>query len=130
MELNRTELEALRVLWVEAPLKPAEIQRRFSWTIDNGTLRSLLMSLMAKGHVDRARQGKAYFYRPVASRPRLRSAMARMMASVFAGGSTADLIAQMIQTEKLRPEEIAHLRRVAEEAMPADTGQGSETEED
>ena len=112
-ELNKSELEAMRVFWNHGELKPAEIQRHFSWDIDNGTLRSTLRVLVEKGLATRRKNGKAYCYRATASGPSVLSAMARRMAHVFTGGSTAGLIAQLMETEKLSPGEIAELRRVA-----------------
>ncbi len=112
-ELNKNELEALRVLWSEGELKPAGIQEHFSWDIDNGTLRSALRLLADKGHVGRRKSGKAYFYKAKKSQRGVMSTMAKHMAHVFSGGSAANLIAQLIETEKLSPSEIAELRRIA-----------------
>lgn len=112
VELNRNELEAMRVLWGGGARKPAEIQEQFGWPIDNGTLRSVLRVLMAKGLVTRRKAGKAFVYRAKESRTRLLSSMARRMAEVFADGSAGALIAQLVQTEQLTPSEIDELQRI------------------
>ena len=39
----------------------------------------------------------------------------RRMAKVFTGGSTAELIMQLLKQESLSPEEIEELKRVANE---------------
>ncbi len=113
-ELNRNELEALRVLWDHGEAKPADIEAAFSWPIDNGTLRSVLRVLVDKKLVARRKLGKAYWYKAKRSRQGVMSSMAQQMAQVFTGGSAADLIAQLIKTEKLKPEELAELRRIAQ----------------
>ena len=105
----------MRILWEKGPLRPAEIQELFAWRIDNGTLRSVLRVLMEKGHLKRRKVGNAFVYRANASRQRLQSRMAWLMADVFTGGSTADLIAQLIKTEKLSSREIEELSRITEE---------------
>jgi len=112
-DLNRNELEAMRVLWERGALKPADIQGEFEWPIENATLRSVLRQLVEKGHARREKQGKAYFYQARASRRSLLDSMARRMARVFSGGSAADLIAQLIRAEELSDEEIETLRRLA-----------------
>ncbi len=56
--LSETELEVLRILWQDAPLKPAEIQERFSAEIDNGTLRSVLVGLVEKKILGRSKVGR------------------------------------------------------------------------
>lgn len=112
-QLNRNELEAMRVLWEKGSLKPAQIQNDFSWPIENATLRSALRLLVEKGLVTRDKKGKAYHYRAKASRRRVLKNMSQRMAHVFTGGSTADLIAQLMKTEKLSKDEIEELRRIA-----------------
>lgn len=112
-QLNRNELEAMRVLWEKGSLKPAQIQEDFSWPIENATLRSALRLLVEKGLVARGKKGKAYYYRAKASRRRVLKNMSQRMAHVFTGGSAADLIAQLIKTEKLSKKEIEELRRIA-----------------
>ena len=112
-ELNRNELEALHALWEHGRLKPAEIQAHFGWPIENATLRSVLRVLMGKGLVARSKSGKAFVYQAKASKQGLLVRMARRLSEVFTGGSTASLIAQLMQIEKLSPGEILELRRVA-----------------
>lgn len=109
------ELEIMQVLWqADEPLKPADIEERFPRAIGNAALRSALLILLDKGHVARRREGRAYLYsaktRP---QPELRR-MTRKLADLFAGGSTMALIAHMVKAEKLSPEDIDALRRVAE----------------
>ena len=113
-DLNRNELEALRILWDESELKPAEIEERFAWSIDNGTLRSVLRGLMDKGHVTRQKSGKVYLYKAKRTQKGVLSKMAKSMADAFSGGSTVGLIAQLIESEKLSPEELEELKRIAE----------------
>ena len=112
-DLNQNELEALRILWAEGEQKPAEIEAEFSWPIDNGTLRSVLRVLMNKGLVARRRAGRAYYYTAQQSPEGVLSGVARQLAHVFSGGSTKGLIAQLIKTETLSPEDLAELRRLS-----------------
>ncbi len=112
-DLNKNELEALRILWEKGALKPAQIQELFSWDMDNGTLRSVLRVLMDKGHVERRKNGKAFYYRAQGSRHGVLSGMIKRLAHVFAGGSTAGLITELIKSEKLKKEEIEELKKIA-----------------
>jgi len=107
------ELEVMQVLWNESPLKPADIEARLERPIGNAALRSVLRVLLEKGHVKRGKQGKAYYYRP--ARPATASfrQMARKLADVFCGGSSFDLIAQLIKSEKLSEEDIRRLEQLA-----------------
>jgi BlaI family transcriptional regulator, penicillinase repressor len=113
--LNQNELETMRILWDAESLKPAEIQERFGWHIENATLRSVLRKLVERNLAARRKQGKAYLYK--ATKPR-RTQFARTMqrmAEVFTGGSKSGLIFELLKREKLTPEELKQLRRLAGE---------------
>lgn len=111
--LNQSELEVLKILWERGELKPAEIQAGFSRPIENATLRSVLVNLVAKGHAARKLRGKAFFYRARASKNALLQSMLRTMASVFAGGSSQELVAQLVETGDIKPEDLEIIRRAA-----------------
>lgn len=123
-DVNRNELEALRILWAQGEQKPSEIEAEFSWPIDNGTLRSVLRVLMEKDLVTRRRDGRAYYYVARKSREGMLTGLTRQLAQVFSGGSTAGLIAQLIKTENLAPEELAELRRLARVGSKPPSGGG------
>lgn len=112
-DLNQNELEALRVLWERGKCKPADIQKHFGWTIENATLRSVLRVLVEEGHATRTKVGKAFYYQAKVSRKGLMVRMARRLSEVFAGGSTAALVAQLMDLEKLSPEDIRELQQTA-----------------
>ncbi len=114
MQLNDNELEVLRLLWDESPRKPAEIQDAFEWEIDNGTLRSVLVAMVDRDLLRRSKQGKAYFYSPRVKRDTQFQQIFRRLADVFADGSTGQLLMELAAREKLKPEELEQLRKIAE----------------
>jgi len=108
------ELEIMKVLWEEGPLKPSEIEERLSQPVKNSALRWQLGALMERGHVRRRKKGKAYYYRATTPRQRAFKKLTRRMAEVFCGGSAVALIGQMIESEEgLSQEDIRELRRIA-----------------
>jgi predicted transcriptional regulator len=113
--LNQNELEALRILWEGGELKPADIQSRFSWPIENATLRSVLVNLVEKGHITRKLQGKAFFYGASTPKMTLLQHMLQMMAQVFAGGSSRELVAQLVETGDIKPKDLELIRRAVVE---------------
>jgi len=111
--LSRTHLHVLQILWdADQSLKPAEIEERFHWPIENATLRSVLKILMEKGEIQREKQGKAYLYFPKKNKKNALSELMAGLAEVFTGGSRAGLVAQLLQDEKLSDEEIEELRKI------------------
>jgi predicted transcriptional regulator len=113
--LNQNELEALRILWEGGELKPASIQGRFSWPIENATLRSVLANLVQKGHLTRKLHGKAFFYGARVKKTTLLQNMLRTMARVFAGGSSRELVARLVETGDIEPEDLELIRRATAE---------------
>jgi predicted transcriptional regulator len=111
--LNQNELEALRILWAEGELKPAEIQARFAWPIENATLRSVLRNLVESGHVARELRGKAFFYAARVPKAAILRNWLRHLARVFAGGSHQALVAQLVETADLAPADLTILHQTA-----------------
>jgi BlaI family penicillinase repressor len=120
------ELEVMQVLWQENPLKPADIESRLERPIGNAALRSVLRVLLEKGHVKRLKRGKAYFYRPTRPAQASFRQMARKLADVFCSGSAFDLVAQLIKAEKLSPEDIRKLEKLArgQHTPPSESSEG------
>ena len=113
MKLNENELEVLRLLWQEAPQKPAEIQGSFGWEIDNGTLRSVLVAMVDNGLLKRKKAGKAFLYSARVRRETLLKRMVGQIANVFADGSTGKLLMELAKVEKLSDRELSQLREIA-----------------
>ncbi|MBI1291624.1 transcriptional regulator [bacterium] len=122
--LSDSELEAMRILWEESPLKPGQIQERFAWEIDNGTLRSTLAVLMTKGKVTRTKEGKAFLYAPAVERPSVLKSLAERLSRILTGGSTSDFVMELVRSEQFTPEQIQELQRIA--AGESDATKGSE----
>ncbi len=116
LNLNQNELEALRILWEGGELKPAEIQNRFGWPIENATLRSVLVNLVDKGHITRKLHGKAFLYGACVKKTTLLQTMIQSMARVFAGGSSQELVAQLVETGDIKPEDLDVIRRTASQS--------------
>lgn len=123
LSLNENELEVLRILWEGGEQKPAEIEERFSWPIENATLRSVLVNLVEKQHVVRRRDGKAFRYATRLPKATVLQEMTRSLARIFSGGSTQQLVAQLVETDSLSPEDLKLLQETAAGAAGRNTSQ-------
>jgi len=113
MSLNQNELEALRILWEVGELKPAEIEAQFGWPIENATLRSVLVNLVAKKHIHRRRQGKAYYYAARLPKATMLQIMMKMVSRVFSEGSSKALVAQLVETGDIKPSDLKAIHEAA-----------------
>jgi len=108
------EWQVMQVLWRHGALKPAEILEHLDRPLTNAALRSTLRVLMHKGHITRKLKGKAYYYRSKKPAPVALKSMVRRLADLFCGGTSFQLIAHLIQTEKLSEEDLHQLQALAE----------------
>lgn len=113
--LTPGELEIMEILWRHGSLKPAEILEHLERPLTNPALRSVLRVLLAKGHLTRQKKGKAYYYRARSAAPTAFRKMADRLADIFCGGSSFQLIAQLIKAEDLSEENIRELQELAQE---------------
>ncbi len=116
--LNENEMEALRILWEQGKSKPAEIQTHFAWEIDNGTLRSTLVTLVRKKHASRQRDGKAFYYSARVPKATALQSLTRGLARIFSGGSERELVAQLVDTTDITPEDLQVIRDAAAGKAP------------
>jgi BlaI family penicillinase repressor len=116
--MNQNELEAMRILWERGESKPGEIQTRFSWPIENATLRSVLVNLVKKKHITRRLQGKAFFYTARVPKATLLQTMMHTLARVFAGGSHHELVAQLMETSDVKAADVKLIRQTAAGTIP------------
>jgi len=117
--LTENELEVMNILWRHGELKPAEMQDHYPRPIQNAALRFQLKVLLEKKHITRRKVGKAYYYRAATLRDGVLRKMIRRLSEVFSQGSTMGLIAELIQQEKLSPEEIRKLQKLAQTQTPS-----------
>ncbi len=113
-DFNRTQLHVMQILWsADEGMKPAEIQDGFDWEIDNATLRSVLRGLVECGELTREQKGKAYFYSPAKKKQAALSTWFSGLAQIFASGSKASLLAQLLQDSSLSEEDRKELDEIA-----------------
>lgn len=130
-DLSRTHLHVLQILWdAGEPLKPAQLEERFQWPIENATLRSVLRVLMERGEVQREKRGKAYVYLPQREKRRALAELFSGLAEVFSSGSRVGLIAQLLQDQSLRPDELRELRQIAESGSDGELSGASVSNEE
>jgi predicted transcriptional regulator len=116
--LNQNELETLRILWERGESKPAEIQALFGWSIENATLRSVLVNLVEKRHITRRLQGKAFYYAALVPKATLLQTMTQTLARVFAGGSHRELVVQLMEISDIKPADLKLIRQTAAGSSP------------
>ncbi len=111
------ELEIMQILWKHGALKPGAVQELHPRSIKNAAVRAALRVLVEKGHVTRTKNGKAYFYEAKTPQQNAMHKMVQKVKNAFCGGSSAALIAHLMETEKLSEQDIKELQIIAKKRL-------------
>jgi BlaI family penicillinase repressor len=113
--LGDRELDVMAVLWELGSGTVGEVRDRLSAKLAYTTVLTILRNLEAKEFVSHEEEGRAHRYFPrVQQRAARRSALARLMDSLFEG-SPEELLAHLVDDRALGADELQRLaKRVRE----------------
>jgi len=108
--LGDRELDVMGVLWDLGSGTVAEVRERLPADLAYTTVLTILRNLEAKELVDHTAEGKAHRYRPKLARRAVRqTALSRIVDKLF-HGSPQQLIAQLVEDEKLSADDLRRVR--------------------
>ena len=108
--LGDRELDIMGVLWDLGSGTVAEVRAKLPVDLAYTTVLTILRNLEAKELVSHTAEGKAHRYVPrVARTAARRNALARVLDKLF-HGSPEQLVAQLVQDEKLSAQDLKRLR--------------------
>src|SRR5690348_5301895 len=108
--LGDRELDVMASLWELGSGTVTEVRERLPADLAYTTVLTILRNLEAKGLVRHTVEGKAHRYHPrVAQRTARRNALAHILDKLF-HGSPEQLIAQLVEDEKLTAADLRRLR--------------------
>jgi predicted transcriptional regulator len=111
--LTPLELLIMQVLWREGPSNVLSVQKNLpsDSNLAYTTVQTMLNVLQRKGRVRRKLKGRAYEYRPVASKEKVLGQAVRDLVERMFGGSSEELVMSLIKSRQVDPERIADLSR-------------------
>ena len=115
------ELEILKVLWEQGPSSVRAVHRQLrpeEPDLAQNTVQTLLRIMEDKGLVTHSQEGRAFVYAPRYSRDQ---SAARFLDRVF-DGAASQLVASLIQAERIPPEELDRMQALIAEARRQRTG--------
>jgi predicted transcriptional regulator len=103
----------MQVLWREGPSNVLSVQKNLpsDSNLAYTTVQTMLNVLQRKGRVRRKLKGRAYEYRPVASKEKVLGQAVRDLVERMFGGSSEELVMSLIKSRQVDPERIADLSR-------------------
>jgi BlaI family transcriptional regulator, penicillinase repressor len=115
--LTAAEWKVMNIVWRRKSCAARDVcddaGREFDWS--PSTVKTLLRRLVEKGYLQTTQVGNSFLYRPV--RPAL-SALRRAADALLQNaldGTVGPLLAHMVKSSRLSPEEVAQLRALLDE---------------
>ncbi|MEL6106580.1 MAG: BlaI/MecI/CopY family transcriptional regulator [Planctomycetota bacterium] len=122
--LSSGELDLMDLLWREGPLTLAKAHELFGASrVGYTTMQTRLNRLVEKGLASKS--GRPAAYDAAVDRESIQAGHLDQLISKLAGGSVVPLVAQLMQSRQISPEELSELKQLirdAEDAPELDNG--------
>jgi predicted transcriptional regulator len=109
--LTPLELEMMQVLWRQGPSNVQEVHTGLQSDLAYTTVQTVLNVLFQKGRVRRTLKGRAYEYRPAASKELVLGHAVRDLIRRMFGGSSEELVMSLVKTRQIDPATLSRLSR-------------------
>jgi predicted transcriptional regulator len=110
-----TELEGviMDAVWTleQATVRDVQDYLKTARPMARNTVLTMMGILRDKGFLDSTREGRTDLYRPIVSREQVSRRLLDDVLNRFFNGSARALVSQLLESEKLDPEEIKAIRR-------------------
>jgi BlaI family transcriptional regulator, penicillinase repressor len=117
VRLGRVQHRIMQFLWAKGHATAREITEELSRTspIAHSTVQTLLRGLEAKGAVAHEEVSRVFVFRPLIAESEARESAARDILTRIFDGSVYGLVAHLLRSESVPPEELDRLRRLIDE---------------
>jgi len=113
-KLGRVQLLIMQVLWDRQQATAREITDVLCTTepIAHSTVQTLLRGLEEKGSVAHKAEGRTFVFYPLVEEGRFKQSATRELVERVFGGSVGNLVAHLLQNEKVSRKEIDEIREL------------------
>ncbi|MBD3333321.1 BlaI/MecI/CopY family transcriptional regulator [candidate division GN15 bacterium] len=115
--LTEAELRIMRVIWdlEEASVNDVLAKLPASEQPAYNTVLTTMRILEQKGYLEHIKRGRAYYYRPLVDRQRVRRKALRHIMTNFFDGSPRELMLSILDDEKLSAEDLERLKQMIDD---------------
>lgn len=115
--LGRVQLRIVQVLWQRGRANAREITEALSREepIAHSTVQTLLRKLEAKGAVGHDVEDRTFVFYPLVQEDCVKRGATRELVDRVFGGSTAGLVAYLLEDERVSRNELARIREMIDE---------------
>jgi len=111
--LTEAELRLMNVIWAKGNASVGDVVEALSkrTPLAYSTVLTTLRILEDKGYLGHRKSGRAFIYYPLVDRAQARSKALRFMISRFFNNSPELLVLNLLEEEKIDPEELERLKK-------------------
>ena len=116
--LTDAEARVMAVLWENQRATVADVVRALSKrrVVSYSTVQTILRILETKGYVAHDKVARAFIYRPVVDERQARRRALRHLVSRLFKGSPGLLVLNVLEDERIDPDELRQLKKLIEDA--------------
>ena len=116
--LTDAEARVMAVLWDSHKASVADVVRVLSRrrAVSYSTVQTILRILETKGYVAHDKVARAFIYRPLVDERQARRRALRHLVSRLFKGSTSLLVLNVLEDERIDPDELRQLKKLIENA--------------
>jgi BlaI family transcriptional regulator, penicillinase repressor len=116
--LTDAEARVMAVLWESQRASVADVVRALSRrrVVSYSTVQTILRILETKGYVAHDKVARAFIYRPLVDERQARRRALRHLASRLFKGSPSLLVLNVLEDERIDPDELRQLKKLIEDA--------------
>ena len=116
--LTDAEARVMAVLWESQTATVAEVVRALSKrrVVSYSTVQTILRILETKGYVAHDKVARAFIYRPLVDERQARRRALRHLVSRLFKGSPSLLVLNVLEDERIDPDELRQLKKLIENA--------------
>ena len=113
-QLGRVQLLIMQVLWERGRATAREITDAINQSepIAHSTVQTLLRGLEEKGSVAHEAQDRTFVFFPLVKEHEFKQSATRDLVERVFGGSVGSLVAHLLKSESVSPEEIEEIRKL------------------
>ena len=116
--LTDAEARVMAVLWESQRASVADVVRALSRrrAVSYSTVQTILRILETKGYVAHDKVARSFIYRPLVDERQARRRALRHLASRLFKGSPSLLVLNVLEDERIDPDELRQLKKLIEDA--------------
>jgi BlaI family transcriptional regulator, penicillinase repressor len=116
--LTPAQIEILSVIWEMGEAGVADVWRILSQrrTVARNTVQTMLTRLHERGWLRAREVGNAFVYSPAKKRESVLARLVGGLVDSAFGGSASGLVAALLQSRRLSPDEVARIRKLINQA--------------